>query len=370
MVAPTFPMPFYPKFQPDIVNILLNQIVEFYCPGSSIVLRGQDTRKFSIQGQCTYPNNISKSHYSSNEIICNGPKVVQVRKSFKACALGGATILYQYALRNNIFMILRICFRKKKGVPLYSFYIIRPRYYKIVEKPIAWKSIKFDRNIFPNGTDPLSIQLYKMSVQRARFNNLLHIYQESSSYIHDDFHLTPTFLSPVEDFYSEEMKDIARTYANVVPQWKIIKYNNWEKLEAEVRRCTNLIGFSLKVWTGTFGTFKLTGHGNIIPFHMHTRNTSGMYPIPGSLWKLLYASKRKAAIILVMFHNPFFKSKDFKLLCTDVSSTAGWMIGWDKSNVTAGYAYACKYYEFKSLIHYLPAIEVKTLLKCEKYRKQ
>jgi len=74
-------------------------------------------------------------------------------------------------------------------------------------------------------------------------------------------------------------------------------------------------------------------------------------------------SSRKG-IVLIGVNNPHLSLEEIKrdyILCTDVSDKIDW-ISWKKTDLTAGYSYACEVAEFRKKVDHLPEFSVSGLL--------
>lgn len=121
------------------------------------------------------------------------------------------------------------------------------------------------------------------------------------------------------------------------------------------------------VYTGTHEVFTFPDiHGKYQEIYLaHTNNSkTNRIPVPRYYYKVLIAESINAGIALIGVNNPYvsdeFIEKEY-ILCPDIGDKVKY-IDWNRTNVTAGYSYACSVADFVKVVKHLPPLPKVTKL--------
>lgn len=370
LIKPNSTARYSPTYVQDIAMFPYSEQVEFHCPSSSILLKGNDTGYSWVLGTCTPKNN---SFYSINDISCKGPKIPKTVYTPIVCATNSQLIRVFYELSpERLIYILTVCFKQAIGIALFTHHILEPFYFDnstiTSDTFIPIESLQRDNEIYLENRMPDFEQIYSYNAQHELVNNLLELENGSATFIDasEDYVFVPTFLTSPADYYDKDMQQVVKRFINVVPQWKIIKENNWNSVEEMVRQCIMTIRHPVKVWTGGSGIVKLRSYTIKRDRLVYLDRTDKLYPVPLFLWKLLYCPALDKAVVIIVFNNPHYDNTRVNFLCPDISNEVFFMKDIDQYNRTLGFSYVCHYERFRKVVSYLPRLKVKPwALRCK-----
>lgn len=206
------------------------------------------------------------------------------------------------------------------------------------------------------------VDVYDITNQKETFANLLcgegSTTERSCNYIDDknnvDLYLVPSQLAPKSHFVYTLAGSTTFYYLNTAPQWKSIKYGNWDKIEKHVLKMAAQLKKDLVVCTGVYGHLQLRpGMGgkrsweDIFMYYDYTRCTQQL-PVPLYFWKLVYEPSSNRGMVFVTVNNPFIKKGSNYHVCRNPGQTVMGQTpaGWNPQNIKEGYSYMCAIEDF------------------------
>lgn len=211
--------------------------------------------------------------------------------------------------------------------------------------------------------------LYSNFVQRKTIGRILGSEQIASDivkpYETSDFYLARGHMVAKADFVLAPLQMSTFYYINVAPQWQTFNGGNWEQIEIGVRRVVAKRNIEAEVYTGTHGIFKYPDFKGIQREIYLAPKPGGQsrVPVPLYYFKVVISKETDAGIVFIGVNNPYMKPEVTKshVLCPDVSDQVNY-INWDRTNITAGYSYACSVDEFTKVVKSLPKLPTVTKL--------
>ncbi|XP_056648805.1 uncharacterized protein LOC130453204 [Diorhabda sublineata] len=369
----------YPQPEKSIVEISLDDYIEFSCPGKDIMRDGVSLGSL-VSARCSKENifNIDGTDTSWDNLQCSTEPVPIVRelKTYELdgdnpnvnCFNGKENILkllqIGFPLNDEVFIgIVEVCFNVKDKVPVYSHFTISASI-NSRERNVQNPFFEQDNNLYRIGNNIHYIfKNGKMTV-----NNLLGLPYDSEKYFKTHIFINKGHLAAKADFIYEPLQKATFRYINVSPQWSSFNGGNWNQVEIDVRDYAARKKLDLEVWTGIYGNSILKHEETLEPrkLYLNYQNKdSPTFPVPAVFWKLVYDSQNKKGIILVGHNNPYESiTGENQMVCDiDVSNQVKWL-RWSKNNLVKGYSYACDWNDkkFRTLIDVLPPIHVNGLL--------
>lgn len=157
-------------------------------------------------------------------------------------------------------------------------------------------------------------------------------------------------LSPNADFVLKELQDSTYYFFNVAPQWQSFNNGNWADVEKAVRAYASLHRADLRVFTGTYGSFRLGSSQQ--PWFMSKVRGRDLIPVPLYFWKIVEDASSNRAIAFVGVNHPFESAP--VSLCpqdeADLCEKQGWVFP-NRHNTHQGHLYCCT---FQSLAENIP----------------
>lgn len=135
---------------------------------------------------------------------------------------------------------------------------------------------------------------------------------------------------------------------------------NWLAVEIGLKKFIQKRNVDANVFTGTHDIMIYPDINNQTrKIYLATNNTKNpQLPVPKFYYKVVIVESINAGIAFIGVNNPYATEENIKsdyILCPDVSDKVNY-INWQRTNITAGYSYACEVSEFAKHIKYLPKL--------------
>lgn len=161
-------------------------------------------------------------------------------------------------------------------------------------------------------------------------------------------------LSPKSDFVYTTSQYVPHFYVNTVPLWQQINSGNWKTVEDSVRKTASNLNDNFKIITGTYDVLTLKNKNNQ-ETKVYLDEFSAL-PVPKFIYKIVYSTSTKKAIVFVTLNNPFVKSvSNNEYLCNDICDKNGWGNSLFKQ-ITKGLVYCCDVKQFMEKVKNVPSI--------------
>lgn len=221
--------------------------------------------------------------------------------------------------------------------------------------------VPFLKGNFYKGISPNS--LYSKNVQRKTVAMILGSQQIADEIIsgNSDLFMARGHMAAKADFIFGAHQLLTFYFINVAPQWQTFNGGNWLAVEIGVKKFIEKRNIDTDVYTGTYGIFTYPDvHGDEQEIYLAWDKKAGQHriPVPRFYYKVLIAEEIQAGIVFIGVNHPYLTMKQIKsdnILCPDVSNEVDY-IQWDRTNITAGYSYACSVEDFTKVVTDLPTL--------------
>ncbi|KAJ3665305.1 hypothetical protein Zmor_000806 [Zophobas morio] len=280
-----------------------------------------------------------------------------VSKTTKKCG-GNKGHIYKigYPISPGLFIkVIEVCYDASAGQTLYTKHSLHGQDIKHASKS------SYRPGFSPEGSAVSVSIAYKQTFQKATFSKLLKSALLAEEYINKKSYLVRGHLSPDADFLFAATQFTTHYYINVSPQWQAINAANWKKIEYLVRKFADGVKKSFMVITGTYGVLTVPdAKGQDVEIFL----VSGRkLPVAKFVWKIVYSTQSKDAIVFVNLNNPFIGGLETKdILCKDICKEFGWgAASW--SDFGRGFVYCCDYKQFAAAVETAPKLQVLGILR-------
>ncbi|XP_068150131.1 uncharacterized protein [Drosophila tropicalis] len=351
---------FYDFSDSGYVDIEKDKTIEFACTSSlASPLSGKSVTAKCVEGT-TFK--IDDKEHDISAIKCSSWPAFVGRKSGHSCN-GGTTLIHVgFELTNSRFATeYEVCFNEDEEVTRYVYHKLEPgsNYY----------ATGVDRITFGAGGyfDGKNVdKLYTQAVQKETIDKELDM--DSSHYFDSqkNVFLARGHMGAKADFVYADQQRATFLFINAAPQWQTFNAGNWARVEDGVRAWVSKHGKHVECWTGVWGVTTLPnkdGHETHL-YLAHDHNGNGLIPVPKLYFRVVIEPSTRKGIVLIGVNNPHLSLDQIKrdyILCDDVSDEIDW-ISWKKTDITAGYSYACAVDDFRRKVDHLPEFSVSGLL--------
>lgn len=203
-------------------------------------------------------------------------------------------------------------------------------------------------------------KLYTQVTQQETINAELD--GEASKYFDNakNVYLARGHMGAKADFVYGTQQRATFLFINAAPQWQVFNAGNWARVEDGVRAWVSKNKINVQCYTGVYGVTTLPNkEGRETPLYLsHDSNNNGLIPVPKIYFRVVIQPATKKGIVFVGVNNPHLTLAQIKkdyVFCTDVSDKVNY-INWKKTDITAGYSYACEVSDFLRTVKTLPAL--------------
>lgn len=351
---------FYPFSDSGYVVVAVDKEIEFACTSSlDSPLSGKSATAKCVGGS-TFK--IGNKEYDVSAIKCTSWPSFVGKKSGSSCNGGTTLINVGFELSNSRFAKqYEVCFNENEEVTRYVHHTLDPgsNYY----------ATGVDRiNFAPGGyfAGKNVDKLYTQVVQKETIDKALGM--DSSRYFDSakNVFLARGHMAAKADFVYPPQQRATFLFLNAAPQWQVFNAGNWASVEDGVRAWVSKNKKHVDCWTGVWGVTTLPNKdGKQTELYLaYDHNGNGLIPVPKLYFRVVIEPSTKKGIVFVGVNNPHLSLAEIKkdyILCDDVSDRINW-INWKRTDITAGYSYACDVSEFRKKVSNLPAFSVSGLL--------
>ncbi|KAI8041239.1 hypothetical protein M5D96_005495, partial [Drosophila gunungcola] len=273
------------------VDVAKDKTIEFHCTSS---LASPLSGKYVTA-------NIDNKEHDLSAIKCTSWPAFVGKKSGSKCNGGTTLIKVGFELSGSRFATqYEVCFNEDEEVTRYVYHRLEP-----------------GNNFYATG-----------AVQKETIDKELDM--DSAKYFDSakNVFLARGHMGAKADFVFAPEQRATFLFINAAPQWQTFNAGNWARVEDGVR-----------AWVA-----KEKKH----LYLSHDSNGNGLIPVPKLYFRVVIEPTTKKGIVLIGVNNPHLSLAEIKrdyILCTDVSDKINW-ISWKKTDITAGYSYACEVPDF------------------------
>ncbi|XP_031621017.1 uncharacterized protein LOC116339335 [Contarinia nasturtii] len=306
----------------------------------------------------------NKSGYLA-DAKCNNYPNHTTRFTDRTCVVG-KIVEIGFEVKGIWLPIMEICHDNKIGSTKWVHHQLKPNnnYHQLYVERIL-----FIQGAFYTGINPF--QLYTRIVQRKTIAQILDSEKLAAEIIAEkgDLFLARGHLAAKSDYIFAPHQLATFYYINVAPQWQTFNGGNWLCIERGVRKFIEQLNVDVDVYTGAHDVLTypdINGkHREIHLSYDSEGSKTNRIPVPRFYYKVLIAETKNAGIVFIGLNDPYASIESIEneyMLCPDVSEKVNY-INWSRTNITAGYSYACSVDNFVKVVKELPSLpRVKNLL--------
>ncbi|XP_017841252.1 uncharacterized protein LOC108598987 [Drosophila busckii] len=301
---------------------------------------------------------IDGSNYEFKELTCKSwPGFVALKTG--AICNGGIVIRVGFKISESRFAEqMQICFNEQEEVTRYTRHQLFPgsNYYQTGVDRITFQTAGFfgGKNV-----DKLYTQATQLETINKDLGGNAGQYFDSASNVY----LARGHLGAKADFdYAPEQR-ATFLFINAGPQWQVFNAGNWARVEDGLRSWVSKNKMNVNCYTGVYGVTTLPNKdGRETPLYLaRDANNNGLIPVPMLYFRVVIEPSTHRGIVFVGVNNPHLTEaqirKDY-IICNDVSDQVNY-INWKKTDIRAGWSYACEVADFLKTVKTLPALTAK-----------
>lgn len=337
------------------------QIMELYCTenflnvesssnssGASIFVSCAGLDQFRMAG------NYQSAPKSLSQFNCTGMPKHTTQRTSRQCN-GGQIIEIGFQIFSRWIPVLEICFNQTSSNTHWVHHYLGPA---SVQHQRAVPRIDFLQSEYYKG---LSVnKLYTRTQQRSAFVKILGSEKLADALISKNttLYLARGHLAAKSDFVFGSHQLATFYFINVVPQWQSFNEGNWLSIEIDLKKYVARRNIDAELYTGSHDVVQYKDvNGRMKKMYLSTDKQSRI-PVPKLLYKIIVVDKLKEGIVLIGVNDPYAIDETIKknyVICKDVADQVRY-ISWNRTNVTAGYSYACSVDDFMEKVPLAPRI--------------
>lgn len=342
---------FYPYSDTGVMQFNAGGTFEMFCPSEFTAFSSKLLTATCVSGT-TFK--VGVTSYSFKEFVCKSWPAFVAQKTGSTCN-GGILVRVGFEVSSTRFAEqMQVCFNEKEEVTRYVRHTLSPgsNYYEQGVDRITFQTAGFFNG---KNVDKLYTQVSQQETINAQLGGNGDKYFDTSNVF-----LARGHMGAKADFEYGTEQRATFLFINAAPQWQVFNAGNWERVEDGVRAWVSKNKMNVNCYTGVHGVTTLANvNGVQTPIYLSKdANNNGLIPVPALYFRVVIEPATKRGIVFVGVNNPHYTlaqiQKD-QIICNDVSDQVTY-INWKKTDIKAGYSYACEVGEFLKKVPYLPAL--------------
>ncbi|XP_075161182.1 salivary endonuclease-like [Haematobia irritans] len=343
---------FYPYSNTGVMQVDAGKTMQMFCPGEFKVKATKLITATCVSGT-TFK--IDGTNYAFSELVCKSWPSFVAKKKGTTCN-GGILIGVGFEVSSSRFVEqMEICFNEQEEVTRYVRHTMGPanNYYQT-----GVDRITFQTGGFFNGknVDKLYTQVTQLETINSELGGDADKYFDTNKNIY----LARGHMGAKADFVYGTQQRATFLFINAAPQWQVFNAGNWARVEDGVRDWVSKNSKNVNCYTGVWGVTTLPNKSGVqTPLYLaHDSNNNGLIPVPKIYFRVVIEPSTHKGIVFIGVNNPHLTLDQIKkdyIICTDVSDKVTY-INWKKTDITAGYSYACEVADFLKTVKHLPAL--------------
>ncbi|XP_011186396.1 uncharacterized protein LOC105214586 [Zeugodacus cucurbitae] len=341
---------FYPYDASGVMVVDSGRTLELWCPG-----KFHSIDKTLVTASCVSGSNfrVDGTTYSFKELSCKSWPGFVAEKTGASCN-GGIMVRVGFKISSSRFVEqYQVCFNEGEEVTRYVHHDLNPgsNYYQTGVERLTFQTGGFfgGKNVD---------KLYTQVTQKETINN--HLGGDANKYFDNNknIYLARGHMAAKADFdYGTEQR-ATFLFINAAPQWQVFNAGNWARIEDGVRAKVSKSKWYVDCYTGVYGVATLPNNRGVeTPLYLsYDGNNNGQIPVPKLYFRVVIERSSKKGIVFIGVNNPHLSMDDIKrnyVICDDVADRVNY-INWKRTDITAGYSYACEVSDFRRKVTHLP----------------
>ncbi|XP_030380066.1 uncharacterized protein LOC115628210 [Scaptodrosophila lebanonensis] len=344
----------YPFSSTGVMEFEAGGTMQLWCPGA-FSTHSQTLLTATCVSGSTF--RVDGTSYDIKELACKTWPGFTAVKSGATCN-GGVVIRVGFQISSSRFAEqMQICFNEEEEVTRYTRHQLFPgsNYYETGVDRITFQTAGFfgGKNV-----DKLYTQVTQLETINAELGYDAGKYFDTSSVF-----LARGHLGAKADFNYAPEQRATFLFINAAPQWQSFNAGNWARVEDGVRAWVSKNQMNVNCYTGVWGVTTLPNKDGVeTPLYLsHDTNNNGLIPVPMLYFRVVIEPSTHRGIVFVGVNNPHLTEEQIKkdyVICNDVSDEVTY-ISWKKTDIKAGWSYACEVADFLKTVKHLPALTAK-----------
>ncbi|XP_075982133.1 salivary endonuclease-like [Anticarsia gemmatalis] len=350
-------------------NVELNRgdVLTLSCEGAGGIHHPATQQELSVatitcEGGETFSNDdwlTTRAQFS--EFKCLFPPNYSSKRTNRTCYNNNTIIEVGYIVQNQFYPVYESCFNEGGLNAIYSTYTQKP--YN------AFYQTRVDRPFFIANDNYRYVPvetLFSPRGQKAAVAEL--VGHMIDTYVTKTEFLSRGHLAAKTDFVFAFGERATFHYVNCAPQWTGFNGGNWNTLEVDLRNHVHAAGYSVIVYTGTYGVSQLFNQfGRRVDLYLsNDENNNPVIPVPQYFYKVVYDPVSKCGIAYIGINNPYLSAAEAQSMffCENLwknRASFPWL-SWHPDNAHEGYAFCCSIPDFRETVPHLPEFEVNCVL--------
>ncbi|XP_017043460.1 uncharacterized protein LOC108089610 [Drosophila ficusphila] len=344
----------------DTVRLVNGELLDMFCPG--VGFAAPFANRSQVTATCLQNKYflVDDLIYSFADFSCTSWPLFAALRTGKDCNGGTDLVQVGFEVEDGGFLqSYELCHDAEAEATRYVHHVLYPSSYDYQHGVARPSFIELD---FYNGKDVNN--KYTQVQQNITISGILGL--DASPYFNysDDRILSRGHMIAKTDQIFGAAQHSTFLYINVAPQWQTFNGGNWEKVETSVRKFVADRNLTTDCYTGTWGVSTLPDVDGIERelYLDFDENNNGLIPVPALYFRVVIDRATREGIVLVGINNPYLTLeqilKDF-VLCRDIGNQLSW-VTWLKTDLHAGYSYACTVEDFIEVVKDLPLEDLQT----------
>ncbi|XP_030245583.1 uncharacterized protein LOC115564895, partial [Drosophila navojoa] len=332
----------YPFNSQGVIEVETGKSLQLWCP-SGFTTHSQNLLTATCVSGTTFK--VDGSNYNFKDLACKSWPGFKAIKSGAKCN-GGIVIRVGFQITASRFAEqMQICFNEEEEVTRYTRHQLFPgsNYYETGVDRITFQTAGYF-----NGKNV--DKLYTQATQIETINRDLGGDADRFFDTKTNVFLARGHLGAKADFdYAPEQR-ATFLFINAAPQWQTFNAGNWARVEDGVRAWVSKNRMNVNCYTGVWGVTTLPNKQGVeTPLYLaRDGNNNGLIPVPKLYFRVVIEPSTHRGIVFVGVNNPHLTEaqirKDY-IICNDVSDRVNY-ISWKKTDIKAGWSYACEVADF------------------------
>ncbi|XP_037934341.1 uncharacterized protein LOC119668780 [Teleopsis dalmanni] len=343
---------FYPYNELGVMQVDAGKTFEMWCPNQFTAFSSKLLTATCVGGT-TFK--VDGTNYDFKEFVCKSWPAFTAQKTGQTCE-GGIWLRAGFEIASNRFVEqYNVCFNEDEEVTRYVRHKLNPasNYYQTGVDRLTFQTAGFfdGKNVD---------KLYTQVTQLETINNELGGDAASFFDSSKNVYLARGHMAAKADFVYGSEQRATFLFVNVAPQWQTFNAGNWARVEDGVRAWVTKNKMDVNCYTGVSGVTTLPDKNGVeTPLYLsYDDNHNGLIPVPKIYFRIVIEPSTKRGIVFVGVNNPHLTLEQIKkdyIFCNDVSDQVTY-VNWKKTDILAGYSYACEVGEFLKKVPYLPNV--------------
>lgn len=342
----------YPFNSLGVMEVDSGKTLQLWCP-SGFTTHSESLLTATCVSGTTFK--VDGRDYNFKDLACKSWPGFKAIKTGGTCN-GGIVIRVGFEITSSRFAEqMQICFNEQEEVTRYTRHQLFPgsNYYETGVDRITFQTAGYF-----NGKNV--DKLYTQAVQLETINKDLGGDADKYFDMSTNVFLARGHLGAKADFdYAPEQR-ATFLFINAAPQWQTFNAGNWARVEDGLRAWVSKNKMNVNCYTGVYGVTTLPNKQGVeTPLYLaRDANNNGLIPVPKLYFRVVIEPSTHRGIVFVGVNNPHLSEEQIKkdyVICNDVSDRVTY-INWKKTDIKAGWSYACEVADFLKTVKHLPAL--------------